>query len=132
MSKCLDSLSYQILNCAYRVHSNLGNGLLERVYRTCLAHELRKSGLNVREEVPVPLVYDGIQFDQGFRLDLVVEEQFVLELKVTDGIAPNHVAQVLSYLRFTQMKHGFILNFMEKSLKNGIKRIILDPNYRRD
>jgi GxxExxY protein len=90
-----------------------------------LAYELRKAGLIAIEELYFNVVYDGITFDKGFRMDMLVEDRFVLELKVAEKIMPNHVAATLSYLRFGKVKRGLILNFAEKHLKNGIQRLII-------
>jgi GxxExxY protein len=119
-------LSYNILQCAYKVHTKLGPGLLEKVYRTCLAHELRKAGLKAQEEYPVSVQYDSLTFEQGFRIDILVEHRYVLELKVAECFHPNHIAQTLSYMKFCRVEHGLLLNFMERSLHpNGIRRLIL-------
>ncbi len=120
-----EKLSYLILKCAYKVHSALGSGLLESVYKTCLAHELRKENLKVEVELGLPLVYDGLVFDKGFRIDILVENRFIVELKVVEKISVNHVAQTLSYMRLAKVRNGLILNFMEKSLKDGIKSLII-------
>jgi GxxExxY protein len=118
-----DYLSRDILKCAFKVHSALGSGLLEKVYQTCLAHELRNEGYLVEEEKTIPIVYDGIRFEQGYRIDLMVQEEFVVEIKVVEKITINHVAQALTYLRFSIADRGLILNFKEKSLRDGIKRV---------
>lgn len=114
-----------MLSCAFRVHTFLGPGLLESVYRNCLAHELRKSGLSIEVEKPINVYYDGINMGHGFRIDILVEERLILELKVAEKIVPAHVAQTLSYLRFANVKYGLILNFMQTRLKFGIKRLAL-------
>ncbi|MEM9835206.1 MAG: GxxExxY protein [Bacteroidota bacterium] len=118
-------LSGKVLACAFAVHAELGAGLLESVYQQCLAYELRTAGLSVETEKPLPVIYQGMEMPRGFRVDILVEHRLVLELKVVDAIMPNHVAQVLSYLTFLGCKYGLILNFMEASLKNGIKRVAL-------
>lgn len=120
-----DQLSKDVLNCAFKVHTALGPGLLEKVYQVCLAHELRDAGWLVEEEVYIPIVYNSIQFERGYRIDLLVQEEFIVELKVVDKITDNHVAQLLTYLKFSRADRGLILNFKEKSLKNGIRRVAL-------
>lgn len=120
-----EELSHTVLGCAYRVHTVLGPGLLESVYRVCLAHDLRKAGLIALEEFALPVIYDGIVFDQGFRIDILVENRLVLELKVVENLLSKHEAQLLSYLKFAQVKWGLLLNFSEKSLHpKGIKRMV--------
>lgn len=120
-----EQLSHLILKCAFKVHTTLGPGLLESVYRTCLAYELKREKLIVLEEHSVAVVYDRMVFNQGFRIDVLVENRYVLELKVTDKIMSKHEAQILSYMHFANVKRGLILNFMESSLHpKGIKRMI--------
>ncbi len=120
-----EELSSEVLGCAFRVHTALGPGLLESVYRNSLAYELRQTGFNIEVEKPIQVKYLGIDMGQGFRIDILVENRLVLELKVAEKIAPNHVAQTLSYLKFSGVKYGLILNFMETKLKFGIKRVAL-------
>jgi GxxExxY protein len=99
--------------------------LLESVYRNCLAHELRKNGFHVEVEKPISIIYDGEDMGHGFRIDILVEDRLILELKVVDKIIPAHIAQTLSYLRFANKKYALILNFMQSKLKFGIKRVAL-------
>jgi GxxExxY protein len=119
-----DQISEVVLDCAYRVHTRLGPGLLESTYRVCLAHELIKAGLRVRQEVSLPVEYDGIKLDAGYRIDLLVEERVILELKCVDKLAAVHTAQVLAYLRLSKMRLGIILNFYSAHLRDGIKRVV--------
>jgi len=119
------NLTSNILGCAMKVHSKLGPGLLESAYRTCLAHELRKSGLIVREEVMLPITYDNIVLDHGYRIDIIVNEIVIIELKVVDHILDVHEAQLLTYLKFADKPVGLLLNFNVKSLKHGIKRFVM-------
>jgi GxxExxY protein len=122
-SEKLNALSGQVLDAAFRVHSALGPGLLESAYVACLAHELRKAGLQVRTEVPVPLVYDGVQLaDVGYRMDLLVEEQFVVEVKSVEALAPVHHAQLISYLKLSNRRLGLLINFNVAHLVEGISR----------
>lgn len=120
----VNELSEKVLGCAFKVHTALGPGLLESAYQACLAYELRQSGLFVEHEKAVPLVYEEVKLDCGYRIDLLVEKKFVLELKAVDELAPIHLAQVLTYLKLMNLRHGMLLNFNVKSLKNGIKRVV--------
>ena len=120
-----DNLTQEILNSAFKVHSILGPGLLESAYQACLAYELRKKGLKVEEEKPLPLVYEEVKLEVGYRIDLLVENKVVVELKTVEAFTDVHTAQVLTYLQLSKCKVGLILNFDTKSLKNGIKRLIL-------
>jgi GxxExxY protein len=122
-SEQLNAFSRQVLDAAFRVHSALGPGLLESAYIACLAYELRKAGLQVRTEVPVPLVYEGVQLaDVGYRMDLLVEEQFVVEVKSVEALAPVHHAQLISYLKLSNRRLGLLINFNVAHLMDGISR----------
>ena len=121
----LNRLTEQIIGAAIEVHRHLGPGLLESAYETCLAYELEQLGLAVERQRAIPLVYKEIRLDQGYRLDLLVEQKVVVELKVVDKITPVHEAQVLSYLRLSGCKVGLLLNFNVKLLKDGIRRFIM-------
>jgi len=118
-------LTEQILKAAFTVHSALGPGLLESSYKECLAYELMKSGLYVEREKPMPLIYQEVKLDIGYRLDLLVERKVVVEIKVAEAFTDVHLAQVLTYLRLSNCKIGLLLNFKVASLKNGIKRVVL-------
>lgn len=120
----LNELTGQIIGAAIEVHRCLGPGLLESAYEACLAFELEALGLAVERQKALPLVYKGLHLDHGYRLDLLVEQQVIVELKVVDQIAPVHEAQVLSYLRFSGCKVGLLLNFNVKLLRDGIRRFI--------
>ena len=120
-----NQISKIILDCAFKVHTALGPGLLEKVYQECLAFELKKEGLKVEIEKPMPLVYENIKFDCGYRIDLLVENKVVIELKVVETFNDVHIAQTLTYMKLSECKLGLLLNFYTKSLKNGIKRLIL-------
>ncbi len=113
-----------IVDSAVRLHVALGPGLLESVYETLLAHELRKAGLRVQRQVGIPIEYDGMTFDEGFRADLVVEDKVLVELKSVETVHPAHQKQVLTYLKLTGMKLGYLLNFGAATMKGGIYRII--------
>jgi GxxExxY protein len=113
-----------ILDEAFHVHRQIGPGMLEHVYKTCLAFRLRKRGLSVDTERAIPVIFEEVRMDCGYRADMVVEGSIVVELKCIVGIGPLQIAQVLTYLRFLNMRHGLILNFDVTQLKTGIKRVI--------
>ena len=112
-----------ILGAAMKVHSALGPGLLESAYEVCLAHEIGKHGLAVTRQQALPISYDGIQLDTGYRLDLLVNDCVIVELKAIEKFAPIHTAQVLSYLKLSDLKLGYLLNFNVVHMRDGIKRI---------
>src|SRR5689334_12538537 len=121
----MNKITGQVVDAAMKVHAALGPGLLENVYENCLAHELSLRGLKVQKQVPIPVVYKETQLEIGFRIDLLVEECLIVELKAVDSILPIHTAQVFTYLRLMNSRIGLLLNFNVVSMKNGIKRIIL-------
>lgn len=121
----LNDLTYKIIGCAYKVHSKLGPGLLESTYEVCLAYELIKNGLVVERQKTLPVVYDNIQLEAGYRIDLLVDHTVILELKSVAEIAPIHQAQLMTYLKLSGLKLGLLLNFNVQDMKRGIKRIIL-------
>jgi GxxExxY protein len=114
-----------IVNAAYKVHKELGPGLLEKVYEVCIAHELRKTRLLVSRQVDIPIQYDGIVFDEGLRLDILVEQKVIVEIKAVDQVNPVWQAQILSHLRLTGLRLGYLVNFNVPIIKQGIKRIIV-------
>ena len=118
----LQELTGIIIECAMKVHTELGPGLLESVYEVCLAHELRKRGLRVETQVALPVFYDGERLEAGFRIDLVVEDLVVIEIKAVEGILEVHKAQVISYLRLSGKPVGLLINFNVAHLKEGIRR----------
>ncbi len=118
----LNKITEAIIGCAIRVHKALGTGLLESTYEVCLVHELSKSGFNVRSQVALPVLYDGIKLDAGYRIDLLVNETVIVELKAVEAIQQIHEAQVISYLKLSGKKIGLLINFNVKMLTNGIKR----------
>lgn len=122
----LGATSGAVVDAALKVHTKLGPGLLESAYQVCLAHELSRRGLRVDAQVPVPLVYESVRVEVGYRLDLLVEEQVVVELKAITKLLPIHDAQLLSYLRLSHHPIGLLINFHEQHLKDGIKRIVND------
>jgi len=113
-----------VVDACYHIHVHLGPGLLESVYHRVLEHELTKRGLRVRREVPVSFRYDGIEFDEGFRADLIVEDKVILELKSVENAAPVHKKQLLTYLKLTGMRLGLLINFGAPLIKDGIFRLV--------
>jgi GxxExxY protein len=113
-----------VIAAAMKVHSAVGPGLLESAYEVCLAHELTKGGLSVRQQVPVPICYEGLRIENGYRIDLLVMDRVVLELKALETILPVHRAQLLSYLRLGGYKLGYLLNFHVAHMRDGITRIV--------
>lgn len=121
----VNALTGQIVDAAFKVHAALGPGLLESLYEICLAHELRKRGLECDRQVDLPVEYDGLHFDSGLRLDLLVEDTVVVELKAVEHVHPVHKAQLLSYLRLTGKPVGLLINFHVPLIKDGIQRMVL-------
>jgi GxxExxY protein len=113
-----------VVDAAYTVHTRLGPGLLESVYETVFAYELRKRGLNVRQQVPIPVVYDEIKIDEGFRADLLLNDLVVVELKSIEKVLPVHKKQLLTYLKLTGKKLGFLINFNEEVIRAGVTRVV--------
>jgi GxxExxY protein len=120
----LNRITEVIIGGAIQVHRVLGPGLLESAYEACLAFELRKRGLRIEQEKPLPLVYDQVKLDCGYRMDLVVEGAVVIEVKSVDAVAPIHEAQVISYLKLSGCKVGLPINFNVLQLKDGIRRFV--------
>ena len=119
-----NSIAHDVVDVAYRLHTELGPGLLESVYEVVLASELKKRGYQVQREHPIPIVYDGLQFEVGFRADLVVENKVIVEVKSVADLSPVHKKQLLTYLRLSNMKLGLLINFNETLIKNGISRVV--------
>lgn len=115
----------RLLDAAFEVHRNLGPGLLESVYEVCVCHELTKRNIAFQRQLLLPVKYDNIQIDAGLRLDILVANEVIAEIKVVEAILPVHEAQLLTYLKLTGMRLGFLINFNVPLLKNGIKRIVL-------
>lgn len=113
-----------IFGSALKVHTALGAGLLESVYSGCLAHEMAKSGLAFRREVALPVVYDGVRFEEGYRIDFLVEERVLIEVKAVELLHPVHTAQLLTYLKLSERRLGLLINFNVALLKEGVKRIV--------
>ena len=114
-----------VVDAAYRVHSELGPGLLESVYEVCMAHELNKHGISHKTQCVLPVVYDGVTLDAGLRLDLLVDDRLVVELKAVEKTLPIHEAQLLTYLKLTGKRLGLLINFNVPLIKNGVKRMVL-------
>ena len=120
-----NEISRMVLQCAFKVHTKLGSGLLERVYRECLTYELKKEGLIVEQEKPFPVYYEEVKMECGYRVDLFINNKVVVELKVVDEFTIEHIAQCLTYMRLSESRLGLLLNFYKKSMKDGIKRLVL-------
>lgn len=120
-----DNIGRSIVNAAFLVHKALGPGLLERIYEACVAHELRKIGLGVARQIEIPIRYDGIVFEEGLRLDLLVENKVIVEIKAVEIVNPVWQAQVLSHLRLTGLRLGYLINFNVPVIKEGIRRFIV-------
>jgi len=120
-----NKITERILKCAFKVHSALGPGLLESSYKECLFYELVNEDLFVEKEKPMPLIYDQLKLDIGYRLDLLVENTVIVEIKTVSTFNDVHLAQILTYLRLSNCKVGLLLNFKVSSLKNGIKRVVI-------
>lgn len=118
-------ISYQLIGCALEVHRELGPGLLESTYERCLAYELRRQGLDCRTQHPQPVCYKGRRLECGYRIDLLVENQLVVEVKSVEAIHPVHKAQLLTYMRLAQLRVGLLINFNVPQLKQGIHRFVL-------
>ncbi|PWT92457.1 MAG: GxxExxY protein [Acidobacteria bacterium] len=129
MKYCIDPkveiVASKVVDALYRVHRSLGPGLLESVYETCFCHELLKQGLSFRRQVPAPLIYDQVRFECVLRLDVLVQELIICELKAVDALHPIDQAQLLTYLKLTNKRLGFLVNFNVVLIKDGIKRLVL-------
>lgn len=123
--KAYDKITSQILGCAIEVHRNLGPGLLESTYQKCLEYELKAKKLNVQSELRLPIIYKNIEMQHGYRIDLLVENKIILELKTVECFTKVHHAQVLTYMKLGNHPIGYLINFDVKLLKEGIKRFIL-------
>lgn len=114
----------QIVNASFTIHKALGPGLLEKVYEVCLSHELKKLGLKVKRQLDIPIVYDGLIFDEGLRLDILVEDKVIIELKAVDIVNPVWEAQIISHLMLTGKRLGYLINFNVPLIKDGIRRYV--------
>lgn len=120
----MNEITGKIIGAAIKVHQHLGPGLLESAYEACLAYELAKLGFSLERQKPLPVIYEQVRLDCGYRLDFVVEKSIIVEIKSVEAILPIHIAQVVSYLRLSGLNLGLLLNFNVRTLKEGIKRII--------
>ncbi len=120
-----EDVARAVVDAAFRVHTALGPGLLESVYEECLAHELSKRKLNYRKQDSFPVIYDGVRIGSDLRLDLLVENRVIVELKAVEQIAPVHMSQMLTYLKLTGKRLGLLINFNTVQIKDGIKRVVL-------
>lgn len=121
----VEKIGTEIVDSAYTVHKKLGPGLLEKIYEACLGHELNKRGLNVERQVEVPIQYDGITLDEGLVIDLLVERKIIIELKAVEKMNPLWKAQILSHLKLTKLRLGFLINFNTINIGKGINRVVL-------
>ena len=115
-----------IVDCAYKVHKQLGPGLVEKVYEVCFCHELNKLNIPYKRQVYLPIQYDNLEFDEGLRIDVLVDDLIICEFKAVDQVNPNWQAQVLSHLRLTYLHVGFVLNFNSVIMKEGIRRYCVE------
>jgi GxxExxY protein len=113
-----------VFNCALKVHKALGPGLLESAYEECLYYELNKVGLKVEKQKPLPLIYENVKLEIGYRIDIMIENKFIVEIKAVDALNDVHLAQILTYLKLSDCKLGMLINFNVTLIKNGIKRVI--------
>ncbi|MGE0079346.1 MAG: GxxExxY protein [Bacteroidales bacterium] len=126
MSKMnIEEIFKKILDCSFQVHTALGPGLLESAYEECLYYELIQIGLKVEKQKALPLVYKDVRLETGYRIDLIVENSIIIEIKAVDSLSDIHLAQILTYLKLSNCKLGLLVNFNVKHLKDGIKRVIL-------
>ncbi len=124
-TKGAEPVASAVVDSAIKVHRALGAGLLESAYEQCLAYELKKRGLSVRTQVPMPLIYEGLEIGAGYRIDILVEEIVIVEVKAIDALLRVHEAQVLTYLKLSRCRLGFLMNFNVPLMKQGIRRFIL-------
>lgn len=124
ISEDLNKISYTIIGLAIEVHKHLGPGLLESAYQECLFYEIKKEGLNVEKEKSLPIIYKDLKLEHGYRIDLLVENKLVIELKTVENLTPVHYAQILTYLKLGKFPLGLLLNYNSKILRNNIKRFI--------
>lgn len=127
--KKIEELARQVVDSAFQVHQELGPGLLESSYEACLTHELQSRNFTVEAQKPQPVIYRGLKIEAGYRLDLIVENQIIIELKAVDLLRPIHHAQLLTYLKLTNLTLGFLINFNVPLLKDGLRRVVRNhPN----
>ncbi len=120
----LNQISGKIIECSIKVHRALGPGMLESAYEACLLYELHKAGFKAEKQVTLPIIYDGVKIDAGYRIDLMVENEVIVELKAVDKLHPVHKAQLLSYLKLSDKRLGLLINFNVKLLMDGVQRVV--------
>ena len=125
MIQDINVLTNKVLGLAFEVHTQLGAGLLESAYESCLFYELKENNINVKRQKKLPIIYKGIQLDTDYRIDLLIDNQLIIELKSVEALQPVHSAQLLTYMKLSNLKYGLLLNFNVPHLKQGIKRFIL-------
>ena len=126
--KTIEEIATEIVDSCFKIHKELGPGLLESAYETCLEYELTKRGLSVERQIPQPLIYEEIAIDAGYRIDLLINGLIIVELKAVEQLAPIHTAQLITYLKLSKKTLGFLINFHTPLIKNGIKRIANNHN----
>ena len=125
MIQDINVLTNKVLGLAFEVHTQLGAGLLESTYESCLFYELKENNINVERQKKLPIIYKGIQLDTDYRIDLLIDNQLIIELKSVEALQPVHSAQLLTYMKLSNLKYGLLLNFNVPHLKQGLKRFIL-------
>ena len=125
MIQDINVLTNKVLGLAFEVHTQLGAGLLESTYESCLFYELKENNINVERQKKLPIIYKGIQLDTDYRIDLLIDNQLIIELKSVEALQPVHSGQLLTYMKLSNLKYGLLLNFNVPHLKQGIKRFIL-------
>lgn len=121
-----EKLCKEVVDCAYLVHKQLGPGLLEKIYEACFCHELKKRGIQFERQKSLPIIYDGLEFDEGLRIDVYVENTIICELKAVENVNPLWQAQLISHLKLTGDHVGFVINFNVNLIKNGIRRYCVE------
>lgn len=119
-----EEIGTAVVHAAFTIHKELGPGLLERIYEVCMEHELKKAGFDVKRQVNIPICYDGLWFDEGLRLDLLIEDRVVVELKAVDVVNPVWEAQIISHLKLSKLNLGYLVNFNVPLIKKGIRRFV--------
>ncbi len=123
--KEIEKVAEQIVDSAYKIHKAFGPGLLESAYEACMKHELNNRGLDVVSQIPMPIIYDGVMIESGFRIDLLVNDAIIVELKAVDTLLPVHKAQLLTYMKLSKKRLGFLLNFNVPLMKQGVVRLVV-------
>lgn len=119
-----NEISKVVFDCSLKVHKALGPGLLESAYEECLFYELKKTGLKIEKQKPLPLIYEDVKLEAGYRVDIIIEDKFIIEIKAVEALNDVHLAQLLTYLKLADCKLGMLINFNVTLIKNGIKRVI--------